>query len=139
MKIFLPILALLLLAHPEVALAYNNWGVEVEFLSIFDIFFDILSFSIAIVSFFIAFQVLNKISGKLRKSWIYFLVTIVMFIVLQFLTLLSLLRIFDLTSLFSILKFILSIGILIAILFARSFFNILIMKKSSQNNSLKDL
>ncbi len=138
MRRFIPIIAALFTLLPFQAYAYNNWGVEVEFLSLFDIFFDILSFSVAIVAFGISFQVLNKLGSGLRKAWLYLMISIFIFILLQLLSLLSLLKIFDLTSTFSIFKLLMSIGIIIAVLQAKSFFNKIILSKASKNNELKE-
>ncbi len=135
---FSPIIGLILLLIPFQAYAYNNWGIEVEFISLFDIFFDILSFSIAIVTFGISMQVLNKLGSGLRKAWAYLLFSIFTFILLQLLSLLSLLQIFDLTSIFSIIKFIMAVGVMISVLLAKSFFNKIILSKASKNNGLKN-
>ena len=93
------------ISFPNKVLAYSNWGGDIEIFSIYDVFFDILSFSVTIVALGIGVQMLNKLSGGLKSVWLYCMIAILLFVVMQILSLLSVFDIFRLSGLFAIIKY----------------------------------
>ncbi len=120
-KIIYTIIGILFVSFPVQALAYSNWGSDVEIFSIYDVFFDILSFSVAVVALGIGFQMVNKLSGGLKSTWIYYMIVILLFVILQIFSLLSVFNIFKLSGLFAIIKLIMVVAFLSTVLSARSF------------------
>lgn len=115
---------------PNIALAYTNWSSDLTIFSFYDVFFDILGLSIALVSVTLGLQMINRISGGVKKAASLFFVTIFFYIVLQAMSLLSIFTSYDLTGLFSIIKFFWSIFFLITVIAGRSFIHKVLTKKS---------
>ena len=119
------------LIWPSTALAYSNWGTGMKIFSFYDVFFDILSVSIAIVTFFYGLQIFNKIKGGLKKAASMFFVTMSFFIILQAMSIISLFSQIDLTGFFSIIKLLWAIFFLATVFSGRNF-----VKKILRNKSL---
>lgn len=115
---------------PLNALAYSNWGQEMEIFSLFDIFFDIIGFSVVVVALIMGLEMLLKFSGMLKKTWIYCMITILFFLILQILTFISAFYSIDFSGIFSILKFLMAAFILASVFAARSMIHQIIRNKS---------
>lgn len=127
---FIPVLIIILFLFPSNTLAYSNWGQEMEIFSLFDIFFDIIGFSVVVVALIMGLEMLLKFSGKLKKTWIYCMITILFFLILQILTFISAFYSIDFSGIFSILKFLMASFILASVFAARSMIHEVIRNKS---------
>jgi hypothetical protein len=119
-----------LFLFPINTFAYSNWGQEVKIFSLFDMFFDILSFSAAVVALSMGLEMLLKFSGKLKATWIYCMITILIFLILQIMTLVSAFYSIDFSGIFPIVKFLMSLFFLSSVFAARSMINEIIRNKS---------
>jgi hypothetical protein len=133
MKKFLNLISGLLLVlffFPLNVLAYNDWGMDVKIFSLFDVFFDILGFSVAVAALSIGLELLRKLTGKFRTTWIYCMMTILIFLIIQAMTLISAFYSIDFSGIFPIIKFIMGLMFLIAVLVARSMIQQIVRNKS---------
>ena len=140
MKSFIrTIIGILLTSFPYKTLAYNNWGPDVNLFSIYDVFFDILSFSIAVVALGIGFQMLNRLIGNLRSAWRFYIMAMGFFVVMQILALLSVFDIFSLSGFFAIIKFFMAIAFLVTVLNLRHFIQKILRDKSVKEKDTGNL
>jgi len=130
---------LALIFFPVNALAYSDWGLEVKISSLFDVFFDILGFFVVLVALGMGIEMLRKFSGKLRSTWIYCMMAVLIFLILQIMTLLSAFYSIDFSGIFPILKFLMGLFFLASVFTVRSMVNQIIRNKAlRKRNDITD-
>jgi len=124
-----------LMFFPINAFAYSNWGQEAMAFSLIDVFFDVLGFSVAVLALCFGLEMLRKLTGKLKVTWIYCIISILIFLILQIMTLVSAFYNIDFSGIFSILKFIMGLFFLFSVFAARSMVQEIVRNKSLRRNN----
>lgn len=97
---------------PQGVWGYSNWGIQNDLFSLYDLFFDVLSFSAALVALGLSLSLILKLTGSLKKAWIFLIIATLIFVILQVISVLSIFSLFDISGLFSVFKFLFAICLL---------------------------
>ena len=135
-KLIITIISILFASLPAKAFAYTNWSQDVNIFSMYDVFFDVLSFSVAIATLGVGLQIANKLSGGLKAIWKFSMIVVLLFIAIQIFSLLSVFDIFRLSGLFAIMKLLMSVAFLGTVLSAKNFVVKVLRSKSIRNKDI---